>query len=1346
MNVSGNQERYLLAERLSEASFFVSIWFTAKGSLDIERLRAALHSVISRHTTLRMGFLPDAQDGFRAVVHEGSRFFLHIRDVEAATCDVEQVCGEFLGKISDFSDPAALQNYLILRKGPEEYTLIFSQHHSISDGKSLDTFVAEVAQVYNGEAPLLAASEEAPNVDAHSLEKATAYFRETLSDVASVPHLHRNLAGPRQIKAAALQIDGALTASLHAQAAQSSPFSIFAAVFAMQIHALTGARDVVFSIQSAGRNPKTPAIGSFSNALPVRIAIDPAEAFAALARRMKAQVRAAVAHEALPYHHIQQETGVRPDFAINLYPTAPTISFHGLELGPREFLPSDSDYAVNLRWQRRDDAQNCHYVGETYYNSGKVEPHRIDAFNQRYEGLVAEALHDPSLSVGEIISKSRQAEPRSPMPEALPPVRLFQKVYEAAARHSDRPAISHQGGEISYAALVDRVERAAATLSAAGVSHGQTIALLASRDPDFIITMLALSRIGATFAVLDAEYPDARLLEMVEALTPDLVIACSAMLEERLEVFRQAAVPVAERASIRVAPVAPPMPPPAGVMEIAYCLFTSGTTGRPRAVGVGHAALPAFLDWQREALSVNADDRVSLLSGLAHDPVMRDIFLPLTTGARLCIPDQAVIRDPRALLRWITSNAVTIIHTTPPMGRLMAEVSGGAPDLPNLRSLCWGGDLLAQDLVNQFNDANPALRQMNFYGSTETPQAVAAHEVGRGDRHRRTVPIGRAIDCTRLSVVDDAGRALSVGETGQIIVETPYFVRLFGQDGEPTIGQRYATGDLGYRLPDGDIQLVGRADDQVKIRGYRVELADVQRHLCVLPDVADAIILPDQAPDGSTILLAHVCVTEHDQADALGRALLRRLAQALPAYMVPAHIYVHERFPLLPNGKLDRAALRQSQRAAPIAVQQGGEQGSTVFSASERAIADIFEKVTGRPVPSPDSSFAELGADSLNSIQAMLRLETLIGDLPSDWYEQSISALSGTQQRVAAQTHGQRMAEQLRLIRVEPAIPFRALAIMMIVAFHFDLISTGGGLTFILLYLSGVAFARFQLGTILRGEWMPLASNLLKVAIISFPIGLIYAVKLYVDHVPDWYLAIPFAANFIDYLAHPAARLTTWLWFIGCFLQIFLFLTLIFLIPAVRRVVNAAPFQTVFAAFLVFAASRFLLPALFNPGGLDGVVVLSIWTCLPNAHFATFLLGVLIELSRGRSARLAGVTVLGVIYCIATGAYYPGNEAWVTVSCLLITAYITAVRLPHFAARMAGFISQASLLLYLLHVPFNTIWEKTGLAKGTLEFLVVVLSTTLLAIYFDKAYAQARDYVAERLSGPSSSPIGEPAW
>lgn len=1330
MRLGGNQERYLLAERSSQASFFITIWFEVRGPLDAVRLKQALAATIARHASLRTGFVHDAEQGFRAIVHAEPHFALHEAEIAGATHDaVARASAAFLGKVADPSDPGALQHYAVLRIAPDHAVIAFNHHHAISDGRSLDIFVGEVADFYSGNPPVAPAADAERvdyTADPEKLAAASAFFRETLGDVSAVPQMHRNLVGaPREMRAEDIALEDDLAGQLNAAATASSPFSLLAAAFAIQVHATTGLRDVLFSIQSSGRARDDLRIGSFSNALPVRVAIDPAESFADLAQRMKGLVRAAVARESLPYHRIQQETGVKPDFAINLYPTAPDLAFAGLTLGPRQFLPSDSDYAVNLRWQRR--AGGAAYEGEAYFDAGSVEPPRIASFLRRHRILLERALADPTQSVAQVLGQSREEEAAPAIPAALPPRRIYEEVYAAARAHDARTAILHDGGAIDYADLIERVEALAAAFAAAGVTEGQTVAFLAARTPDFPIAMLALSRIGAAFAAFDTEYPDARLLEQAASLKPDWLIATSLTEQPRLAAFAEAGFRTAFITAGDTGPAAP-VPPAAGATDVAYYLFTSGTTGKPRAVGIGHSALPAFLDWERAELGIGPDDRVSLLSGLAHDPVMRDLFLPLTSGAALCIPDATLLRDPRGLVRWLGSAGVTRIHTTPPMGRLISDVTAGVPALPALRTICWGGDLLPQELVNLFNDANPALRQINFYGSTETPQAVAFCDVGREHRHRRIVPIGHAIACTRVSVVGADGQELAEGEVGQLVVDTPYFVRLADRADAPAVGQHYASGDLGYRLPDGDIQLIGRADDQVKVRGYRVELADVQQHIRALPDIADAIVLPDHAPDGSTILLAHVRTDGGDLSEQFGRSILRQLARELPAYMVPAHVFVHERFPLLPNGKIDRAALRGMQAALPDEEHLGGETDA-IWSPDERTIADIFQKVTGRPVGSPDYCFADLGADSLNSIQAMLRLESILADLPQDWHERSIRALARSMRGHGGESG---LLDHFRLVRLDPAVPLRAFAILAVVAFHFGMFSVGGGLTFVLLFLSGLAFSRFQLGAVLRESTGALASGVIKVAIVALPIDMIYAAKLYTLHSHFWLPTLLFSANLIDYSqATTDERVGIWLWYVGCFLQIYVGLILAFRIRAVRRAVERRPFQWFLAAFLLFAASRFALPALFQPGGVNHIPVMSVWTYLPTAQLGTFLLGVLIELTRQQHARLLLVVALGLLYCLATHLYYPGNDLVVTALSIVAVALIGSVRVPHVAARLMGVISQASLLIYLLHMPFHTVLDKLGHGRLSplVDFVVVTTLTTIFALQFDKVYIAARDYL-----------------
>lgn len=1328
-STSPNQERYLLAERASpDASYLQHAWYHFIGPLDVGRMRRALETVVARHQTLRTAFVPDVDTNFRAIVHDKPQFHFRTGKIAAAnSAEVARAVQPFLSHLDDFSDPAALQHYSVLKVNDNEWVLALNRHHAIMDGVSGALFLTDLARAYNGEkldpAP-------APDNDDYGTDADRLFFRETFAGMEGAPRFHRDLAsGGKRMAAAIAHIDAELTEQFATLARQSSSFSAMGAAFAITIGLQTGEEDVAFIFQSAGRrHVRTPdAIAAYSNTLPLRVQLKQEESFASLADRVKQTLHATLDHEGLAYHHILRETDISPDFELNLFPQDSDLPFDGLQLGPREFLPIYSESAINLRVKRRQDAASRpYYTGEAFYNAGEISHSRVEAFNTCFVRILELATARPDASIAELIAATRPEQTAPPALPTLQPVRLYERVYEAADAAPHATAIlSANEAPVDYQTLKAMVESRAAELGASGATSGRTIAFLAERNRDFVVTMLALSRTGARFAVLDAEYPDSRLAEMLAVLKPDLLVAASSDLTQRMMVLADlsgvpAAIPTED-----VTDATLPLPPAPQDDELAYYLLTSGTTGQPRAVGVGHAALPAFIDWYRTRLSIGEGDRVSLLSGLAHDPVMRDIFLPLLTGATLAIPDADLIRDPRALTQWLRETGVTIIHTTPPMGQLLSEVNGHAPAFPALRFIGWGGDLLPQETVNHFRDANPELRQINFYGATETPQAVAWYESSADDHDRKIVPIGNAISLTDVHVADPQGRLSGVGEIGEVIVRTPYHVQIEGQP--PAIGQTYATGDLAYQSPEGAIQVIGRADDQVKVRGYRVELADVRKHLERLPGVAEALVLADKAPDGNTILVAHARLTDAPGTNEIANAerqALARLRQTLPAYMVPARLIIHQAFPLLPNGKIDRKALRAAMPAInepDTAVAREEEPRSK----QEQDVIDIFERVIGRKVPSLASSFADLGADSLNSIQAMMRLEALIPVLPTDWPEMDIRTLAGMIGDDPVRRRS--LWHHLRPVPVEPSMALRAVAILLIAAFHFRVATIGGGMTFVFFFLSGVAFARYQQSLLLNGDHGILLQSMLKLIIISFPVCLAYALKILSTGDPSWIMFITFVSNFINFVDYPIGHpvlMASFLWFISCFVQLYLFLFIMFRIPAFCRSMTEHPYTTLLAAFLLLAVLRFIIPEMFNPGGVHDIHRVSRWAFLPTTHFATFALGMLLVQAFGNMRRILVVSLLAIVYCYATYRYFPGNNYLVITGSILFVAFVPTIFLPHFMVRAVGYISQASLMIYLLHQPGRLILTKVGIDNIFVVLLIISIAATIIGVVYNDVYSR----------------------
>ncbi|NBV86009.1 MAG: hypothetical protein EBS01_07050, partial [Verrucomicrobia bacterium] len=333
-----------------------------------------------------------------------------------------------------------------------------------------------------------------------------------------------------------------------------------------------------------------------------------------------------------------------------------------------------------------------------------------------------------------------------------------------------------------------------------------------------------------------------------------------------------------------------------GADSIAYLLFTSGTTGCPKCIKTSHHPLVHFIGWYSRVFPVDSASRFSILSGVGHDPVLRDIFVPLSFGAELHIPPEGALKNPPSLFSWLMEAGVSHTHITPQMGRVICSARNENETLPALRFIFSGGDMLRRKLVAELAEAAPAAMVVNFYGTSETPQAMAFHPFNQTtDAADDTVPIGTGIDDAQLLVLDDALRLAAIGARGQIAIRTKFLSLGYVGDSEATAAKFvpnpdkrdpedriYLTGDFGHFREDGAVVFDGRGDDQVKIRGHRVELAEVVRHLERIPQTAAAVVLSEAAPDGENRLTAYVV---HARGMSVHGAFSHHLARKSSAFI-----------------------------------------------------------------------------------------------------------------------------------------------------------------------------------------------------------------------------------------------------------------------------------------------------------------------------------------------------------------------------------------------------------------------------------------------------------------------------
>jgi len=555
-------------------------------------------------------------------------------------------------------------------------------------------------------------------------------------------------------------------------------------------------------------------------------------------------------------------------------------------------------------------------------------------------------------------------------------------VFARAEASPNRLALRSSEGDWTYRELATRTQTLADILEASDIRVGDVVAIYGARSPQFVCAMLGVLRAGGVFTILDPLFPAMRLSRQIESSRAAVVLHLT-----DAGILRRSALPPDARLvnvsfhdldakprtySERVSPLADPP---------AYIAFTSGTTSRPLGVVGTHAPVAHFLQWDLERFRLGPDDRFAMLSGLSHDPLLRDVFTPLWSGGSLHIPDLATWSDPVALVGWLAAQQVTAVHLTPPLARalLIAARDRSAPALPALRYAFFGGDVLRYELLSEFHRVAPDATFVNFYGTTETPQAAGYFVVPKPlPRTDGTVPLGRGIDGGQLLVMDDTCPS-AVGEEGEICVRTAYLARGYVNPTErdlqrfarnplstDPVDRLYRTGDRGRVTASGDVDFIGRVDRQTKIAGMRVELSEVEACLASIEGVSAAAVQLEPSDglasnDGrSKALVAFVA------ADRSALPLIRvELARQLPTSMIPRRIVALREIPLTPNGKVDYAKL--------------SSRGAAETDPIEDVIADAWRDIFNVTTVERTSNFFDLGGDSLAAVQLLLRLENALG-------------------------------------------------------------------------------------------------------------------------------------------------------------------------------------------------------------------------------------------------------------------------------------------------------------------------------------------------------------------------------
>ncbi|MEW2067868.1 amino acid adenylation domain-containing protein [Streptomyces sp. NPDC007346] len=984
--------------------YHVQVVIRLADTLDTDRLRTALRTVVDRHDPLRTGFTA-GEDGWTQRVHHGAEPEADELDLrrrkprEQERRALRRIDDERRRRF-DLAAPPLLRATLIRRTGTTE--LVLTGHHLVLDGWSLPLLVREILHSYAGlELPpapryahyrsWLGAQDEASAAEAwrHALDGVTEPTRLVADDPgeSELPDEH------------VVALDAELTArvSAFARDRELTLGTLTQTVWGLVLSAHTGRRDVVFGTVVSGRPADVPdapdMIGLYVNTVPVRVTLRPEETLAALAERVQDEFAALLPHQHLGLAAIQRAAGHGVLFdtltALESYPADPVASLAaatglGLEgIRGRDATHYPVTFAavpgerLTLRLAHRPRA---------------VPPQRARELAERVEHVLRTLVDAPDTRVG-ALDPLTPAERTAPAPHregpAAPPVRTWARLVAAQRdRRPDAVAVDAPGATLTYAELDDRAQRLAARLREAGIRPGQAVAVILPRSADLVVAQLAVQQTGAAHLPIDPDYPEQRIAAMLQDARPAGILTHRALADRHPGALLTDGGPEAGSGNGVHTSVTPDHPD-----RPAYLTFTSGSTGRPKGVVTTHRGLAALATAQAERLGIDDDSRVLQLASPSFDASVMETLMALATGATLVIP------EPGPLAGELLGETIArrrISHALIPPTAL----TGLAPDgLDCLRTLIVGGEACTAPLTARWA---PGRRMFNAYGPTE---ATACVTMSAPLRPGAEPPIGTPLHGVRTHVLDTLLRPVPPGATGELYVAGPGVAQ--GYLGRPGLtaerftaeiggapGSRmYRTGDLVSRTADGSLRYHGRADDQVKVRGFRVEPGEIVAALQALPEVGSAaVILRQDDPAGPRRLVAYVTpAATGDTADGspdptpgateggpvaptpagtVGPldpdALRTALARALPDHMVPAAFVTVAGLPVTAHGKLDRDALPAPDFSASTG--QAAPEGPI-----EETLAGLFADLLALPSVGAEDSFFTLGGDSILSMQLVAR-------------------------------------------------------------------------------------------------------------------------------------------------------------------------------------------------------------------------------------------------------------------------------------------------------------------------------------------------------------------------------------
>ena len=1024
--LSDNQQGiWFLCQFAPESSVYnVSFAARIRSQIDIPAFRRAFQALVDRHPSLRTTITVRSGKPVQQI-HEQQP--VHFEEADASTWREDKLQTWLLEETQRPFDleRGPVMRVSLLTRSEQEHILLLVIHHIVVDFWSLAVILNELGVLYSAEKAGRSAA--LPRLDLQYTD-FVLWQAEMLASPAGErlwDYWKKQLAGPLPVLALptdrprppiqmfrgaqhAFVLNDALAGRLKAlaKAEGATLYMVLVAAFELMLYYHSGQEDILVASPMAGRSRAEfeGMVGFFANPVVLRANLSGNPTFRAFLGQVRQTVLAALEHQDYPTLRLMQQ--LRPPRDLSRPPLCQAMfvldkphrvteqavpAFARGETGlwmdlggiVMETIPLDRR-AATLDLVLLIIEASGSLSASIRFNTDLFDEASIARMAGHFQALLESVIRDPAATIGdlEILTAAERQQllvefndTKTEYPKDKCIHQLFE---EQVQRTPDNVAVVFEEQQLTYAQLNARANQLAHHLQTLGVGPEVPVALCMERCTEMVVGLLGILKAGGAYVPLDPAYPRERLSFIMKDAHAAVLLTRGDMMgiapEQGIHAVNLDSgwEDIAGRSEEN--PVAG-----ATAKNLAYILYTSGSTGQPKGVMVEHGGLCNTVNWLTHTLELSAADRCLLKTPITFDAVGRELFPTLLTGGTLVIAESGGHRDSRYLAKMMRSERITIFHCVPSLLQFLVEEPPFDDSLA-LRAVMCGGEALPAQVVERFQRRSKA-KLYNVYGPTETiidsTYWLCAEANGQSSS-----PIGRPIPNARIYILNDALRPLPIGVAGHMHIGGVSLARGYLNRPDLTAekfipdpfsaepgARMYKTGDLARYRPDGNIEFLGRADHQVKIRGFRIELGEIEAALGQHPAVREAMVLAREDAPGEKRLVAYVV------AESTAEELRHFLKDKLPEYMVPGVVVLLDTMPLLSNGKVDRRALPAPDRSRP----ELDKSFVAPRDDLELQLAHIWEEILGiRPVGVRDNFF-ELGGHSLLAIRLFALIEKRLG-------------------------------------------------------------------------------------------------------------------------------------------------------------------------------------------------------------------------------------------------------------------------------------------------------------------------------------------------------------------------------